>query len=196
MRTRRVDEVIAAADDERRAHTALPSDTGGLAGLAEWLGDAGPRAPSLGMIVVRSGARGLTSQLRGHAARIGRVGDIIVDVPPDAAMMVAPGLHGEALEARADEVCGLLVRGPGTGEVDALAVDVPAEHARRDLVGSLGVALRLRQRQTAERLIPRPDAGQAGAGSTSSTARSVTSPSRMRKARIVGASRSCRVTIA
>ena len=61
-------------------------------------------------------------------------------------MMVAPGLHGEALEERADEVCGLLCETLHTGDVDALAVDVPAEKARRDLVGSLGVALaRLRQ---------------------------------------------------
>ena len=150
VRTQRVDEVISAADDARREHTALPSDTGGLAGLADWLADAGPRAPSLGMIVVRSSAGGLTSALREHSSRIGRVGDIIVDVPPDAAMMVAPGLHGDALEDRADEVCGLLCEALHTGDVDALAVDVPAEHARRDLVGSLGAALtRLRQRAAA-----------------------------------------------
>ena len=146
VRTQCVDEAIAAADDARRQHTALPSDTSGLAGLADWLADAGPRAPSLGMIVVRSGARGLTGTLVEHSSRIGRVGDIIVDVPPDAAMMVAPGLHGEALADRADEVRRLLREALDTGDVDALAVDVTAEHARRDLVGSLGAALsRLRQ---------------------------------------------------
>lgn len=145
-----VEAAIAAADDRRREDASLPSDTGGLAGLADWLADAGPRAPSLGMIVVRCDARGMTTQLREHAARIGRVGDIIVDVPPDAAMMVAPGLHGDALEACADEICGLLAESVGTGDVDAVTVDVPAEHARRDLVGSLGTALvELRQRQVA-----------------------------------------------
>lgn len=150
VRTQPVDEAISAADDARREHTALPSDTSGLAGLADWLADAGPRAPSLGMIVVRSEAAGLTTSLRQHSNRIGRVGDVVVDVPPDAAMMVAPGLHGEALEERADEVCGLLCETLRTGDVHALAVDVPAEHARRDLVGSLGVALaRLRQQATA-----------------------------------------------
>lgn len=146
--TARVKQVIDRADDARREDATLPDDTGGLAGLAAWLADAGPRAPSLGMIVVRSGEPGLTATLREHATRIGRVGDIIVDVPPDAAMMVAPGLHGDALEDRADEVCGLMCEALSTGDVHALAVDVPAEHARRDLVGSLGMALaQLRQQE-------------------------------------------------
>lgn len=144
--TTAVDVVIADADDARRAQVDVHQRSGGLAGLAEWLGDAGPRAPSLGMIVVRSDAPGLTSALRSHAHEIGRVGDIIVDVPPDAAMLVAPGLHDRALAARADDVCALLADVLGTGGVDALAVDVLAERARRDLVGSLGAALtQLRQ---------------------------------------------------
>lgn len=147
-----VKRVIDRADDARREGATLPDDTGGLAGLAAWLADAGPRAPSLGMIVVRSGEPGLTATLREHATRIGRVGDIIVDVPPDAAMMVAPGLHGDALEDRTDEVCGLMCEALATADVHALAVDVPAEHARRDLVGSLGMALaRLRQQQPTPR---------------------------------------------
>lgn len=150
--TARVAHTIERADDARRENATLPDDTGGLAGLAAWLADAGPRAPSLGMIVVRSNESGLTATLRQHATRVGRVGDIIVDVPPDAAMMVAPGLHGDALQERADEICGVMCEALSTGDVHALAVDVPAEHARRDLVGSLGTALaRLRQQQTTAR---------------------------------------------
>lgn len=145
--TARVDDAIAAADDDRRERVDVHRSAGGLAGLATWLGDAGPRSPSLGMIVVRCGQQGLTSALRAHADEIGRVGDIIVDVPPDAAMLVAPGLRASALEGRADDVCALLSELLSTTDVDALAVDVPAEHARRDLVGSLGAALaQLRQR--------------------------------------------------
>jgi hypothetical protein len=30
------------------------------------------------------------------------VGDLLVDVPPDAAMIVVPGLVGDMLQARAD----------------------------------------------------------------------------------------------
>ncbi len=147
--TARVDHAITAADDARRERVDVPSGAGGLAGLAAWLGDAGPRSPTLGMIVVRCPEPGLTSALRDHAHDIGRVGDIIVDVPPDAAMLVAPGLREGALQDRASDVCALLAEILSTTEVDALAVDVPAEHARRDLVGSLGEALaRLRQRAT------------------------------------------------
>lgn len=147
LRVASVHAAITAADDQRREHAELPADAGGLAGLAAWLADAGPRAPSLGMVVVRSEVRGVAAQLREHAARLGRVGDIVVDVPPDAAMLVLPGLSGEALGERAEEVEALLAGTLGTDAVDALAVDVPAEHARRDLVGNLGEALaRLRAR--------------------------------------------------
>ena len=149
VRTAQVDDAIAAADDARREEVDVHQRSGGLAGLAAWLGDAGPRAPSLGMIVIRSSAPGLTTALRSHATEIGRAGDIIVDVPPDAAMLVAPGLHDDTLEERTDRVCALLVQAVGSSDVDALAVDVPAEHARHDLVGSLGTALaQLRQRAT------------------------------------------------
>ncbi len=139
--TEAVDDAINAADDARRDEVDHQRDTGGLAGLAAWLGDAGPRAPSLGMIVVRCGEPGLTGALRRHAREIGRVGDIIVDVPPDAAMLVAPGLDDGALANRADDVCALLAEVLSTADVDAIAVDVPAEHARHDLVGNLGTAL-------------------------------------------------------
>lgn len=147
--TTQVDAAITTADDERRGEVDIQGGTGGLAGLAEWLDDAGPRAPSLGMIVVRCGEPGLTPALRRHAREIGRVGDIIVDVPPDAAMLVAPGLDDGALEDRADDVCALLAEVLATADVDAVAVDVPAEHARHDLVGSLGLALaQLHERAT------------------------------------------------
>lgn len=139
--TAHVGTAISTADDARREEADAVHGTGGLAGLAAWLGDAGPRAPSLGMIVVRSGEPGLTGALRRHAREIGRVGDIIVDVPPDAAMLVAPGLDDGALADRADDVRALLAEVLSTADVDALAVDVPAEHARHDLVGNLGTAL-------------------------------------------------------
>lgn len=147
-RTAAVQQVIERGDDARRAETDVPHHNGGLAGLAQWLADAGPRAPSLGIIVAR-GDRNLAALLREQAHTIGRVGDIIVDVPPDAAMIVLPGLGGARLQERADEVCGLLAARLHGADVDALGVDVPAEHARRDLVGHLGKALAtLRQRES------------------------------------------------
>lgn len=142
-----LERVVERADESRRAAAPDPHvHGGGLAALADWLIDAGPRAPSLGMVVVRSDTRGLTSLLRDHATAIGRVGDIIVDVPPDATMIVLPGLTGASLEERADEVCSLVSAALPRCTVTAIAQEVPAEHARHDLVGSLGTALaRLRQ---------------------------------------------------
>lgn len=137
----RVRAAVDAADDTRREQVPVPSDAGGLATLAHWLADAGPRAPALGLVVVRAGSRGVAQALRDHAHALGRVGDLTVDVPPDAAMIVLPGLRGEALEQRAEEACALVSEALATGDVRSCAVEVPAEDARRDLVGSLGRAL-------------------------------------------------------
>ncbi len=134
-------EIVEAADSTRRETTMNPGDTSGLAALADWLADAGPRSPALGMVVVRSSVRGVTNVLREQARAVGRVGDLTVDVPPDAAMLVLPSLVGDALQRRADEVCAMLSTALGTADVDACAVEVPAETARRDLVGSLSTAL-------------------------------------------------------
>jgi hypothetical protein len=145
----RVHKLVEEADRDRRDATMNLDTTGGLAMLAGWLGDAGPRAPALGMVVVRSNVRGVTAVLRQQARAIGRVGDLIVDVPPDAAMLVLPGLVGDVLQRRADEVCEMLTTALGStdvnagvnAEVDACAIELPAETARRDIVGGLSQAL-------------------------------------------------------
>jgi hypothetical protein len=149
----RVHDLVEAADRDRRDATMNLDAPGGLATLAGWLADAGPRAPALGMVVVRSNVRGATAILRQQAHAIGRVGDLLVDVPPDAAMIVVPGLVGDVLQARADEVCAMLTTALGSADTDAdvhaCTVEVPAESARRDLVGSLSQALAMLRSTTA-----------------------------------------------
>ncbi len=135
----RIAELVGRADDARRDRTPAP-DAGGLAGLAGWLTDAGPRAPRLGMVVLRADAGGLAARLRDRVDVPGVGGGLVVDVPPDAAMLVVPGLVGPALSARAAELRDTLAAVMGCA-VTGLGVEVPAVEARRDLVGSLGRAL-------------------------------------------------------
>lgn len=136
---RLVDEVGEAIEHGEDARREEPTPAGGgLAPLARWLSDAGPRSPALGMVVVRSDVRGAAAALREEAASLGRLGDLVVDVPPDAAMLVLPGLTAEGLRARADEVAAVVARRLATDDVEATWAEVAALDARRDLVGTLG----------------------------------------------------------
>lgn len=158
--------IVLGGEDARRAAGVRPVG-GGLDTLAAWLVDAGPASPRLGLIVV-SGARGTDQVLREHLASLGRRGDLVVAVPPRAAMLVLPGFTGEALDRRADEVGELLRRTRGAGPVDAVTEVVEASDARRDLVGVLGRSMaRLEERRSRQ-------------GPVRSTGRSETLPSRMR----------------
>lgn len=138
----RIEQIIADMDSDRRSRVPTPNPGGGLTTLADWLDDAGPRSPALGMIVVHATAPGITALLRAHAHAVGRVGDLIVDVPPDAAMIVIPDLTGAALQARTDTVRAATADSMGPGvRVSAIGAEVPAIEARHDLVGSLSHAI-------------------------------------------------------
>ena len=137
----RLTERVEDSDDHRRMHTAAPRPMGGLTALSDWLTDAGPRSPALGMVVVHCDGCAVTASLRDQAHLLGRLGDLVVDVPPDAAMLVMPGLVGDALERRAAAVRETVAAALGRDDVHALGAEVPAVEARLDLVGSLGRAL-------------------------------------------------------
>lgn len=137
----RVTARIEEADDRRRRHTTAPPPVGGLTALSDWLTGAGPRSPALGMIVVHCDGCAVTASLRDQAHALGRVGDLVVDVPPDAAMLVMPGLIGVALQQRTEAVREMVASVLGRDDVHAIGAEVPAIEARADLVGSLGRAL-------------------------------------------------------
>jgi hypothetical protein len=137
----RVARTVEVADEQRRRAAATPPMGGGLTSLADWLTDAGPRSPALGMIVVHCDGCAVTASLRAQAHALGRVGDLIVDVPPDAAMLVMPGLVGDSLQERATAVRDTVAAAIHRDEVHALGAEVSAVEARLDLVGSLGRAL-------------------------------------------------------
>lgn len=130
---------VSAVDEHRHVRVAQRPEHGGLATLATWLSDAGPRSPLLGLIVVRATAdRAVPEVLRQYAMELGRAGDLVVDVPPDAAMLVLPNLSGDGLVRRSERVVDELRQALGTDDVVAVSAEVPAEDARRDLVGELG----------------------------------------------------------
>jgi hypothetical protein len=131
---------VEAGDDDRvRIHeSARQYGGGGMAMLAGWLADAGPRAPVLGLVVVRACVGGVVDVLRARSAELGREGDLVVAVPPDAAMLVLPGLTGASLLARTDRVAADIAEALDTTAVTAACSEVPALEASRDLVGSLG----------------------------------------------------------
>lgn len=140
--TERLLVTVSAVDEHRHVRTPPEPGAGGLAALAGWLADAGPRAPRLGLLVVRAPVpRSQREVLRDRLQELARVGDLVVAVPPDAAMLVLPGLVGARLQQRADRVVTELRDAFSGAEVSAVAQEVPAVDARRDLVGQLGLLL-------------------------------------------------------